>query len=221
MPLNRSFDKLRMTEGSPSRRPGNEAGQAHRRDAGFGKRVVTQNDREVDLGLGRGHDRRPSAIGKGQVIEDLHRINARRDVQDMRPALFRQASVAEHVVRPVVGTIQKPVMAGKTEPSIGPHPAGGRGVAVWRGDMVGGVVVLRHDEVNMELLAGSAPRDGGKRLHLTVQMRHHVEVVSLLADKGGIRFHIDEGEIFVAGMGQRHFLPDLQRMGDVRRHPLP
>jgi hypothetical protein len=29
-------------------------------------------------------------------------------------------------------------------------------------------------------------------------MRHHIEVIDVLGDKGGIRLDVDQGEIFVA-----------------------
>ena len=98
---------------SSSRRPGDESGQAGRRGARRGKGVVTQDDREVNLGLGGWLGWISASIRKGKVVKDLDRINPRRHGQDVGSGVFRQALLAEDIVRAIMGAIKEPVVAGE------------------------------------------------------------------------------------------------------------
>jgi len=80
--------------------------------------------------------------------------------------------------------------------------------------------MLRQDKADMEHPARRAPSDGGECPHLAKEMRHHVEVIDVLGDKGGVRLDINQGKVFVAGMGQYDLLARLERMGGIRPHPI-
>jgi len=152
------------------------------------------------------------------MVKDLDRINPRRHGQDMRSRVFRQPLLAKHIVRPVMGAIKKPVVAGEAEPAVGPDPTRGGRAALGKKDVISRPVVLRQPETNREHLARRAPGDGGERPHLAVEMRHHVEVIDILGDEGGIRLDIDQREILVAGMSQHHLLAQLEGMGGIKSH---
>ena len=200
--------------------PGNQAAvETYRSDPRRGKGVVPQDDGVVVLRLGQLSRLGDfAAVGKGEMVKDLHGIDPRRNVQHMGLGIFRQFLVAQESMGAVNGAIKEPVMTGEAELAIRPDPARGGGGIMRMHQPIDRAVIFGQKKAEMKIPVRRTPGDGGQRIHLVLEMGHHVEMVDVPGDEGRIGLDVDDGHVFAGMMLEGLFPVPFQRMRNIRPH---
>ena len=86
--------------------------------------------------------------------------------------------------------------------------------------MINDTVILSHANAKVESPLRRPPRHGGKRLHLSVKMGHHIEMVGVLADKGPVRFEIDDSKKLARTMHEVFILVGFEHMRKPGLHEI-
>ena len=200
--------------------PRGQAGQADGSDTRRRKGVMPQDDGVVNLGFDRLMPEVPSPEGKREMIEDVDLIDARRDEQHVGQCLREKALLfAKHPAVAMARAIDDAIMAGQAEPAlVRAEGAGGGGMTLLSRGVLHDVIVFRDAEANGEILRGSTPSHSRQGAHLFGQMGDQVEMIDIFPDERGVRFQIDEGEIFPGVVDEDRLLIQGKRMRMVRPH---
>lgn len=181
---------------------------------------MAQNDAVMNLGLDVGLRLALTAKRKWEMVEDADRIDAGRDMKNMRTVNRGQVLLAQQVVAAVMGAIVKAFVAGEAKPPRGADVTLGGSTGAFAVSAFDDPVVLGHMEPEMEHPVGCAPGNGSQRPQLSRKVGHHVEVIDILANECRIGLHINQSEVFAGAMGKHAFLPHLEFMGGVGMHGL-
>ena len=120
----------------------------------------------------------------------------------MRTRELGQTSPVKQVLSAIMGAIKEALMAGQDELPVGPDPTRRSGGVPGITGVLNHAVVFSHADAKVEHARRRAPSHGGKRLHLAMKMRHHVETVRIPAGESLIGFEIDDGEILARTMNK-------------------
>ncbi len=92
------------------------------------------------------------------MVEDVDRVDAGRDVEDMRAGVAGGFAHMQQVALPVAGAVEELLAAGEAEAALGADPAGSDDVMAHGDHPRDGLVVIGQLEADFDVAAGGSPR---------------------------------------------------------------
>ena len=84
----------------------------------------------MHLGIRDGTGFHSASVGKRKMVENMHRVDPRRDGQDVRARILRQPLVAQNIVAAMPRAIKEPLVAGEANLAAGAEMTGGEGATM-------------------------------------------------------------------------------------------